>query len=300
MRRLNKRGMDDKLMFIMWEFIVIVMVFVVLTMSVRGIANDTTYWKRYHSADLALMTDLIIANQGDFTINYDMKSLRQNFVVKAMRIDPLKFLIFMKIDSFFVYDTSIEKDRFPESFIFAKDKDVIVSPSNTSSDYVILYKKEGNVGMGSNSLSESISCPSADTKGDLSLKSFSALALSDDIKSYSSFINSRLLIVGKGNANEALFTLKTSTTATTTIYYDWSQNHISNKKMACLIQRQLLQKFPDMNIVSKPYDNSLEIEPFVSQRNNYMYWILIDVNTTAITNSNISDSIASAIEEYYG
>jgi len=300
MRRLNKRGMDDKLMFIMWEFIVIVMVFVVLTMSVRGIANDTTYWKRYHSADLALMTDLIIANQGDFTINYDMKSLRQNFVVKAMRIDPLKFLIFMKIDSFFVYDTSIEKDRFPESFIFAKDKDVTVSPSNTSSDYVILYKKEGNVGMGSNSLSESISCPSADTKGDLSLKSFSALALSDDIKSYSSFINSRLLTVGKGNANEALFTLKTSTTATTTIYYDWSQNHISNKKMACLIQRQLLQKFPDMNIVSKPYDNSLEIEPFVSQRNNYMYWILIDVNTTAITNSNMSDSVASAIEEYYG
>jgi hypothetical protein len=299
MRRLNKRGMDDKLMFIMWEFIVIVMVFVVLTMSVRGIANDTTYWKKYHSADLALMTDLIMANQGDVTINYDMKTLRQSFVAKAMLIDPLKFQIFMKEDSFFIYDQSIDKDRFPQSFIFAKDKDIKVQPSNTT-DYVILYKKEGNVGMTTNSLSESISCPAQDTTGNLSQKSFGVLALSDGIKAYSDYINSKLLTIGKGSNNEVLFALATSSTAVTTIYYDGTLNQVSNKKMACLIQRRLLQKFPDMDITIKPYDNSFEIEPFVSQKDKYMYWILININTTMITNMNISDSIAGAIGEYYG
>jgi len=294
--------MDDKLMFIIWELVVVLMVIIVLTISVKGIANNTSYWKRYHSADLALMTDLIIANQGDFSINYDMKDIRHNFVTRAMRIDPLVFQIFLKEDAFFVYDQSIDKDRFPQSFIFSKDKDVTVSTSNTSNDYIVLYKEEDNVGMKDNYISTIISCPSEDTKGDLSTKRFEVMSLSDETKTYGSYITDRLQTVGKGYDDEALFTLTTSTTDSTTIFYDSLNplNQVRSEKMACLIQRQLLQKFPDMKITSKPYDMSAEIEPFANQRNNYMYWVLISVNTSQITTTDLSDSIKNAIVEYYG
>ena len=42
-RRLGKRGQEDKIYFLIWELIVLVMVIVALTVAVRGISNNTNY-----------------------------------------------------------------------------------------------------------------------------------------------------------------------------------------------------------------------------------------------------------------
>jgi len=306
MRRLNKRGMDDKLMFVIWEVIVILMVIIVLTISVRGIANNTNYWKKYHSSDLALMTDLITASQGDFIVNYNMKELRQNWATRTLRIDSPIFQTFIKEDSFFIYDQSIDKDRFPQSFIFAKNKDTKIIVSNTSSDYIVLYKKDNSISMKTTYISEIVTCSSENTKDNILEKKFDVVYLSEETKSYSQYINNLLHTVGEGTDTSSglLIALTNITIGPTIIYYDSSSSsQIMSKKMACLVQKQLSQKFSDVDIQFQPYDNSLEIEPFKTQKNKYFYWILIKFNTNDIIPDNtkeLGDSLQSAIKEYYG
>jgi hypothetical protein len=282
----------------MWEIMVILMVIIALTVSVRGIANNTTYWKKYHSTDLAMMTDLVIANQGDFVINYELKEMKENTATKMLRIDQLIFQTFLKTNSVFVYSESIDKDRFPQSYIFAEDRDVKVSTSNLTADYIVLYKEGDIVGMKRDYMILVSGCPSADTKGNLSEKHINVIGLSSTIKSYSDYINTALKTVGKGTDDELLVALIDDNTNPTTIYYD-SLNQIKSEKISCLTKRRLEQTYPDLTIQQKSYDKSFEIEPFVSQRDAYMYWMLISVNTQDITSRDLSDSIRLAIEEYY-
>jgi hypothetical protein len=297
MLRLGKRGMEDKLTFTLWEVVVIFMVAIALIIAVRGIANDTTYWKKYHSTDLALMTDLVIANQGDFVINYDIKDLESSWATKLLRIDKLVFQIFLKDDSYFIYDTSIDKDRFPQSYIFAQDKEI--STTNITSDYIVLYKEGNTIGLKSDYLSPVVSCPSADTKGDLSKKHFDVIPLSDAAKIYSTPINELLKTVGTGQDKELLISIIDNATEPTTIYYD-SLSQVKSEKMSCLIMKHLKESSPDVNVKVKPYDKSFEIEPFVSQRTNYMYWVLIEVNTNSTDYKSLTENIRDAIYEYYG
>ncbi|MGV8141300.1 MAG: hypothetical protein ACP5NW_02575 [Candidatus Woesearchaeota archaeon] len=298
MRRLNKRGMDDKLAFTMWEMMVILMVIIALTVSVRGIANNTTYWKKYHSTDLAMMTELIIASQNNFAVNYEMKEMRENSATKMLRIDQLIFQTFLKTNSFFVYHESIDDDRFPQSYIFAEDKDINIVTSNTTSDFVVIYKEGDTVGMREEFMNPIIGCPSADTSGNLDEKRISVIELSTATRPYSTYINNALITIATGTDDELLIALIDDNTRPTTIYYD-PFTQVKSEKMSCLTRKNLLQIYQDITVQQKSYDNSFEIEPFISQRASYMYWILISINTRDVNRQNLSNSIELAVEEYY-
>lgn len=288
-------------MYVIWEIIVVVMVVIVLTMSVKGIANNTTYWKKYHSADIALMSDLVIGSQGDFVINYNMKDLQKNWVTNALRIDPLIFQIFFQKNAVFVYDTSIDKDRFPQSYTFAEDNAIKIFETNTTSDYVVLYKTGDTVSLESEQVSEALACPSEDTSGNLSEKKFDVITISDGTKKYSDYASILLKNIGNGATSELLITLANTTTEPTTIYYDL-KSQIKGQKMSCLIRKHLLTKFPDMNVQVEPYydNNPLEVAPFTTNRDSYVYWILIKVNTAELSKEDLSNNLKEAIVEYYG
>jgi len=297
--------MEDKLSFTLWEVIIIFMIAIILIVAVRGIANNTTYWKKYHSADLALMTDMLIANQGDFVVNYDIKDLESNWATKMMRIDKLRFQIFLKDDSYFIYDGSIDDDRFPQSYIFAQDRDIKISKTNITSDYVVLYKEGNTVGLKSYYSNTIISCPSAPTAGNLSQRHIDVIGLSDAAKSFSTPANELLKTVGTGQDNELLISIIDNTVEPTTIYYD-PLSQVQSEKMSCLIMKNLVEKYPDMDVKVKPYDKSFEMDPFMTQRGNYVYWILIKVNTDTADKTNninpkmLTENIRDAVYDYYG
>jgi hypothetical protein len=298
MRRLDKRGMDDKLAFTIWEIMVILMVVIALTVSVRGIANNTTYWKKYHSTDLAMMTDLIIASQGNFVINYDMKEMKQNAATKMLKINQLMFQTFLNANSFFVYDESVEKDRFPQSYIFAEDRDIKITISSLTSDYIVLYKESDNIGMKSEYIAPVSGCPAIDTSGSLEGKKISVIGLSTAVKTYSDYINIALRTISRGTDNELLIVLANDNTNPTTIYYN-PINDIKSEKISCLTKRALEEIYPDISIAQEPYDTSFEIEPFIGQRDGYMYWMLIRINTADINMEGLEEGISQAITEYY-
>jgi len=303
LRRFGKRGLEDKIPFIIWEILVIFMVVVALTVAVRGIANNTSYWKKYHSADLALMTDLIITNQGDFNINYDLKELQTNVATKALHIEPLVFQIFLRPDAIFVYDKSIDEDRFPQSYIFARDSSrVTIVLSNSTNNYITLRKQGSTLTMGDYTALPGDSCPSQSTTGDTTKTHFEAISLSDTAKSSADYVNK--LLGRYGNSEKEMIVFLTSdATQSTSIYYD-AANPIKSGKMTCLIKKQILQKYPDMNILEKPYDNSLDNNAiFTSNRDNkndpYNYWIIVQVKKGDITDKDLAESITNAIDEYY-
>jgi hypothetical protein len=300
LRRLGKRGMEDKLSFVMWEMIVILIVVIALTVAVRGIANNTNYWKKYHSADLALMTDLMFVHQGDFVIYYDMKDLRKNFVTNTLRIEPLVFQTFLKDNSYFIYDTSIDKDRFPKSYIFAGSEGIRVINSNMTSDYIVLYKSGTEIGMKSNEIRRQISCSSINTVADLKDKRFKAVGLDDTSKKHADYITESLKTLGTGQDDELLIGLNLNKEGLLETYNDaQSSGQGKSDKMACLVLKQLSDKYPDNDVKQIPYDDSMNTPEFTNIRNNYMYWIVINVNNS-MTSKELSDVIRGAIIEYYG
>jgi hypothetical protein len=303
LRRWGKRGLEDKIPFIIWEIIVILMVVIALTVSVRGIANNTTYWKKYHSADLALMTELILTNQGDFNINYNLKEVQNSIITKTLRIEPLAFQIFLREDSYFIYDKSIDEDRFPQSYIFARDSDrVSVVLGNTTNDYVILHKQGKTLSIGESYTLPTTSCPSDITKGDTAQKHFEAISLNDASKNYAEFLNKAFSRFGN-TEQEMLIFLTEDPTRSTTMYYN-PGSQVKSSKMTCLIKKQILQKYPNIDIVEKPYDSSFDTNIiFTNNRDNknnpYNYWIIIQVKKGELSDTSLSESIIKAIEEYY-
>jgi hypothetical protein len=305
LRRLGKRGLEDKIPFIIWEVLVILMVVIALTVAVRSIANNTTYWKKYHSADLALMTDLIITNQGDFNVNYNLKAMQTNTVTKALRIDPLVFQIFLRNDAYFVYDKSIDEDRFPQSYIFARDPSrVNIITSNSTNSYLTLRKQGNTFSMGDYYSPSGISCPSEGTTASTKDKHFEALSLADNAKSYTDFVNKLLGKYGNKEQEMLIFLIENDVQSTS-VYYDTNiPNPVKSEKMTCLIKKQILQKYPDMNILEKAYDNSFDKNIIFTnnkdnQNNPYNYWIIVQVKKGEITDKELAEFITQAIDEYY-
>ncbi len=283
------------------------MVIIALTISVRALANNTTYWKKYHSADLALITDLLLTNQGEFDINYNLKEMHPNLATKTLRIEPLTFQIFLRDDAYFVYDKSSEEDRFPQSYIYGRDiKRTKVVPSNSTNEYIILHKQGKTLSMSESYTLPITSCPTEITKEDTSQKNFEAISissLSDKSKEYAVNINSALRIYNGPEQEMKIFLIEDSNKPTT-IFYD--ANRITqSKKMSCLIKKASLQNNPDLNIIDVIYDDSLNTNTILTneitnQNNPYNYWIIIQVNSKDITNKDLTNSILAAIVEYYG
>ena len=252
------------------------------------------------------MTELTLTNQGDFNINYNLKTMQKNIVTNALHIDPLAFQIFLRDDAYFVYDKSIDNDRFPQSYIFARDPSrVTIVLSNTTNDYVILRKEGGTLSIGEYYALTTPACPSDVTTGDTTKKHFIVISLSDiTSKDYGNYVNTVLKRYA-GTENEMIIFLTEDSVQSTNVYYDTDiPSPVKSQKMTCLIKKYILQKYPDMTIAEKPYDNSLDNNAtFTNNKNNqnspYNYWIIIQVKKGDISNKDLADSILSAIDEYY-
>ncbi len=301
MRHFGKRGMDDKLAFIMWEIMVIFMVVIALTISVKGIANNSTYWKKYHAADLALMTDLILTNQGDFEINYNMKELKSTPVSKILGIDNLVFQTTLTNDAYFLYDTSKEDDRFPQSYVFAKTSKIKIIPSETTSSNIVLTKTGDSFSMTQGEIQIETSCPSLDTLQSLANKNIMVISTSDNLKDTSKYITETLKTAAKGQEPELLIVLSNSNSDKNRIYYNIDNGQVEkSNKLSCLIKKQLVIQNELIEIQEIPYDNSLNIEPFTSQKDKYNNWIILEINKDIINQNILTNSLRNTIIEYYG
>jgi len=302
MRHFGKRGMDDKLAFIMWEIMVIFMVVIALTLSVKSIANNTTFWKKYHSADLALMTDLTLVNQGDFRINYDMKDLKSTAVSKVLGIDKLVFETVLTNDGYFLYDESKATDRFPQSYVFGKtNSKIAIKESDTTSSYVILNKVGDTFSMTTNGASTEISCPVLETANPhLTLEKKIDLVSISDTLNYDNLNNKILLPLANGQSLELLIIISESVGGKNRIYYN-DNNYAKGQKLSCLIKKQLIKQDNTIELEELPYDTSFDntINAKI-KTDTYNYWILIELNKTSITEDILGNSLKLAINEYYG
>jgi hypothetical protein len=302
MRHFGKRGMDDKLAFIMWEIIVIFMVVIALTLAVKGIANNTNYWKKYHSTDLALMTDLMLINQGDFQINYDMKELKSNVVTKTLGINNLVFETVLTKDAYFLYDESKENDRFPQSFIFGKTDIIKIAEYQTKNSYIILNKIGDSFSLSTNDASKQISCPAIDTFE--TIEDFLAKKItitgSDTLNEYIIEVNNKLMTNSQTNQELVIILVENKNNKSRIYYPTKSEYLIKSQKMSCLIYRESLKKIDGLDIHYLAYDNSLDLTPYQNEILNNNYWIIIELQKDAFPKEIFSEIIVNTINEYYG
>jgi hypothetical protein len=304
-RKFYKKGMDDKLMFTMWEIIVVLMVVTVLTISVRGISNDTTYWKKYHSTDLALMTDIISPMNGDFIINYEIKDLNTNFATKILKLETLRFMIYLRDGAYYVYDESASKDRFPQSYVFSQDRDRTVTESNITSDYVVLYKQGNIISLKTDYVSSGIICPTMTTTSNLKEIYFDTKEVTLESKSYSDYISTFLKNTGTGTNKESLFFIETNTENNIIYYDDTSDKKSKSEKMACIIRRNIIKNDTTIKVDIKPYSSIRKENPVSElisttfEQSNYNYYVYIKLDTEEFSEKKISELMKLSIEEYY-
>ena len=302
-RNLGRKGMDDKIMFLMWEMLAIAMVALILIMAVRGIANNTTYWKKYHSTDLSLMTDLMVTNQGDFKVNYNLKEMHSNWVTNMLFIDKLSFQIFLKDDSYQVYDKSSDNDRFPQSFIFANTPQVHIVNSNVTRSYITILKDKDSLSMGADDLVISCQQGDQDNKKDSETAKFRTISMSNAVDTYESYINTVLSPYGRkgtdGQDNELLIVLTQN--YDNTIIYSNPDDPLKSGRIACLIKKNLFEKYPEKTFDEIAYDKSLdETEPFKTEKSNYKYWVIVSIKKDDVSKEDLGAVIDSSIKEYYG
>ncbi|HYD03028.1 MAG TPA: hypothetical protein VEC16_01900 [Alphaproteobacteria bacterium] len=294
--------MEDKLLFTMWEIVVVLMVIIALTVAVRGIANNTVYWKKYHSTDLALMTDLLMINQGDFVLNYELKDIERNIVTDGLMIDPLRLNIVLRDNAYFIYDGTPQQDRFPQNYIFATDSDIKIINSEIASDYVVLYKEGNSFSLRNDYIAKTISCPSIDTKGNIAEMHFEVMAIEDSLIGRARYATE--LLKTPGTTNDLLIAISEASEVQSKniIYYDTSNKAIS-EKMGCIIMRKMLESNPDLKIEIRPFDSSIISENedlFESKKSGYRYFVVMDFNSGLFTDQEFSKHLEEAIKEFYG
>ena len=309
-RILGKRGQDDKIYFLIWELIVLAMVIIALIVSVRGISNNTTYWKRYHSTDLALITDLTYAGQGDFVISYNMKELQQNFFTKMLLIDNLVFQTFMETGSITVYDQS-QSDKFPETFVYGKSQGVTVTESNTTSSFITLYRIGGLLGIEGRYNLQIQSCPLINTQKDTSNLKFDVKALDSGAQRYADYSNNLLKTYSNASgSNEWIIfitsgdnTVQTAGAPVNPVNILYTSDLPSNgDKLSCLIEQLLKKTYPDKGFTKTIYDGSYDSDnEFTANKDKYTYWAIIKIpSADNIEPSNIATAIRDSFIQYYG
>jgi hypothetical protein len=315
----GKRGQEDKIYFLIWEFIVLVMVIVALTVAVRSISNNNTYWKKYLSSDLAMITDLTYAGQGDFMINYNMKQVGSSTVSKILLSDGLSFQTFLKPTSIYVYSPTSADDKFPQSFIFAGSPSVTVSESNVSTEFLVLYKSGGSLILKDGYVAPVDSCPAVNTQKDINGLKFDAVALSTQFTDQATYTNELLKIYGAAATGKelAIFfvaddssasqastlqvsSLQAPASQAVTIYYD-NDLPVIGGKLACILGSSLGKNYPGQSVNILKYDKSLDTNAaFTGSKANYAQWIIIKIPPAGLDKVKLASSIKDALVQYYG
>lgn len=301
---MNKRGSEDKLFFIMWELIAFAAVLIIILVVVRDVANDTTYWKRYYSTDIALMADIENVNQGDFVMNYALKEPMDNFWTDIYMIDKKIVEITLKPDRVEVYDYPKEDSKVPYTFPFAKHKNINVVNESTSSLFLVLSKIGNELKLSNYAVETAEVCPSYDTRKNTSLIILDSIFLDPKTKPHSESIKATLKKYGRDPAAISESTIILGYSKNFTIYYSDDIKTLQSQKLSCLIRMKLeesLNNTAELKRYDKSLDADSEFQKYISGKPQDEYWVILMLsdNETRINQNDFAGIIEKAVAEYY-
>ena len=312
----NKRGMEDKLYFVIWELIAIGMVTVILVLAVRGIAQNSSYWKKYYSTDLGLMADIANINQGDFVVNYQLKKSADLPSAKPPEI----VLTPTRVE---VYDAPKEESKVPYTWPYARSRSVESVNSSTIAELIVMSKIDTIFRIDTSAPTDAMTCPAFDTAQALDAKTaFNIITVDDQTRPAATALESIMKTKGYGSDPGAktltTFILATSHTDSVLIIYPADTHMSIAGKMSCLIAQEFngangphartVTYVPDQNDnnqtaldaaqqqVIDTYTAAVSSDP---QRSGE-FWVLVALpNNPAIDPGTVAKSISTALEKYY-
>lgn len=301
---MNKRGSEDKLFFLLWELLAFGMVLIIIIITVRGVVNNTTYWKNYYARDIAMIIDIENINQGDFIINYNLKDFSENILTKIYFIDEKIFEITLSEKAVLVYDYPKEESKYPTVFPFGKNKNIKIINESTSEKFITINKIGDRLFLNNYNIETAEVCPSFSTTKDLSRIKLNSIAINNKIKKYSDNLNALFKSSRFGfdpnsvNESTIFFDLQQNFT----IYY--SEEYYKSQKLACLLKMNFLEKYqygPELKKYDGSLNNNNEFTNFLSNKNSDEYWIIVALSDKEmnINPNEITIIFDKTITEFY-
>lgn len=307
-KRGSERDLTDKLLYVAWELIVLGIIAVIILMTIRSVAINSTFWKKYYSTDLALIIDIENTNRGDFIIDYNVKNIQDNFY--ASILGTRIFEIMLKADKdnknyiVSVYDVPKEDDKYGIFFPYAKNRLLEVRESSIIADFLVVNKVGEEIYLDTYYIDSSNTCPSLNTKKDISNLKFRALSLNDKTNNIANRLSNVLEGLSRNSSAKKELSILLSYDNTLSIMYSNDYNMLRSQKMACYVAKKLSPKKNPKDIQISKYDDSFtnnKMEQYLKDKDENEYWIIIKLSDTELNMDFdlFANKIIEAIEEYY-
>jgi hypothetical protein len=288
----GKRGLEYTTYYSIWQIIALFAVILVIIVSIRGFANNTSYWKKYYSSDLGLMADIENINQGDFVINY---ALKEETEIPLITKD-LRFEIFLEKDNIAVSDS--EKSRVKTTYPFSKNKEITVLENSVVSDFLVLSKIKSELMIGTyqpkvQGTAQDV-CPSIDTAKSMDSAIMNATSLSTELNGQKASIDNILKQYGRNPSALPELTIITyyNPKNNFTIYYSNDLYELKSQKLSCILGKGYLDKYPDRTYYLSKYDGFLDqntmFKDYLSKKSSDEFWIIISESDVE-RNTNAND-----------
>lgn len=303
----NKRGSEDALFFLIWELLAITMVLIIILVTVRGVVNNTAYWKTYYSSDLGMIADIANINQGDFVINYALKDFSKNPLTKIYFLDRKIFEILLTRKSIEVYDYPKEQSKYPTVFPFAKHKNINVMDSNTNSDFLVLTKRGNELKISGFFIESAEVCPSYSTSKDTKLTKFNSISLDNKVKQYSDSIKQILGTSRYGtdpNAKNDMTLIITYDKENFIIYYSDDENTFRSQKLSCLLKQEYektLNLSPEIKKYTESQTSNTEFSKYITNKEPEEFFVIVQLSDKEllINKNDFAMTTENAVKEYY-
>lgn len=299
--------MEDKIWFLMFEIIAFAMVTVIIIFAVKGLVNNSSYWKKYYAADLALMADLESVNQGDFAMNYVLKPHNYNKYITMFALKDRKYDFVLKNDRVEVYDSPKEDSKYPSSYSFAPSRSITVQTTTiTSADFLVLAKQKSVLSLDRYLITADSTCPSENTAKDINTLKFDVIGIDAQSKPFAASLKAVLSAYGRDSkTNELTIILSYEKDTPMTIYYADDMTKLRGRKLACIIGNMYSDQYPSNDFEIKSYDSSLdanaEFEAYKKSKNPDEYWIMMQLSEkeVAITPNLFPEFVRDALAKFY-
>ena len=307
-RKFGKRGQEGKLYFIIFEIIAFAMVIIVILTAIKGIVNNSNYWKRYYSTDISLMSELVSTNQGDFVINYALKDQDKNFFTDVYGIKDRSYDINLLKGRVDVYSDPRDDDRYPQSFSYAESNYIDVKESSTLDKFIVLSKIGPGLSFDTFYSSSTPSSLSFSTKKDMTNLKFNSFSIDAKSLPYSKSMASLLSVYGRTYPqDEATIIFYYSAGSTFRIYYSDDMNSLRSKKMSELIGKAYSEdsRFSSNNYEINEYDGFLDgddsFKKFLDDKESREFYVIIVMSDEElkISQNDFAQIVYKGVLEYY-
>ena len=305
---MNKRGSEDKLFFLIWELMAFLMVLIIILITVRGVANNSTYWKTYYARDLGMMADIENINQGEFVMNYALKESMDNFWTDVYLLDKNQFEIILDPGAVKIYDYPKEDSKYPTTFPFAKHKNIDVINESTSSDFLVLSKIGSELKISDYVIETADVCPSFSTTKDTKLTKFFSIYIDNAVRvqseSLKALIGPSRYGMDPNAVNESTIIIGYAGKENFTIYYSDDSNTLQSQKLSCMIKMNYLDAY-NYTAELKKYDGSMAsnqaFSAYIANKGPQEYWVILMLsdNETKANQNEFAGLVEQAIIDYY-